>query len=169
MWNRKAQSNKLKHHSIKTSVAGINPSRTAYSLEIQFSTVSRMVEQGLFSSRIACSAVRAWKLTLLYCKSKSHTNPAFNCRTEWNFFIMIITVGSYNALSQMSPWRVHFIFKLKTTDTKTHYTNINKFVIKRCPPLPIHTHTCAYKRVSHICTETLTDEVLVFPQRQFFF
>ena len=92
MWNRKAQSDKLKHHSIKTSVAGINPSRTAHSLEIQFSTVSRMVEQGLFSSRIACSAVRAWKLTLLYCKSKSHTNPAFNCRTEWNFFIIIIIV-----------------------------------------------------------------------------
>ena len=42
--------------------------------------------------------------------------------------IIIIIVGSQNALSQMSPGRVHFILKLKTTGVKTQDINKHKFV-----------------------------------------
>ena len=75
----------LTNSSISTySTPHANIQRTAFSLGMEFRTVRRIVEQGFFSSRMACSAVKLWKLTLLYCKSKTHTKPAFNSCTKWN-------------------------------------------------------------------------------------
>ena len=53
--------------------------------------------------------------------------------------LIIITLGSYSALSQVSPLQVHFIIKLKQPTSK-HTLETHKSVIKHSPLPPIYTH-----------------------------